>query len=64
MLGADSLVGDRRLVLQENVAERKTQVLPTGGQQDDMGSSGAVPKAVPGGLWRIRNRLVNKNNLK
>lgn len=42
-----------------NVAERETQVLSAGGQQDDMGSPGAVPKPVSGGLWCLRIRLVS-----
>lgn len=42
-----------------NVAERETQVLPTGRQQDDMGSPGEVSEPVPGRLRRIRIREVN-----
>lgn len=42
-----------------NVAERKTEVLSTGGQQDDMGSAGAVPKPVPGRLRCLWIRVVN-----
>lgn len=60
MLGADSRLVVDGCFCKKNVAERKTQVLPAGGQQDDMGSPGAVPKVVPGGLWRLRNSLVNK----
>lgn len=50
-----SVVGGRFC---RNVAERETRVLSTGGQQGDMGSPGAVPEPVPGGLRRLRIRVV------